>query len=214
MRIVEPATRALFRIQIEGIEHVPASGRAVLAANHVSSLDGVLLAVAVASRRRRMTRFLTAIEFFRKPMFGWALRAYRQIPIRRGAGDSGALDDAVETVRGGALAGIFPEGLVNPQPEGPLGRGRSGVARIALAAQSTVIPVGIWGTQRRWPRTGLRLVRPWRTRVALSFGRPVELQGDPGSYDDARAATDLVMGHIQTRVAAARALADEPRRPS
>lgn len=197
-------TRLLFRIRVIGIEHVPDRGPGIVAANHVSVLDGVALALVIGRHRRRMTRFLTAAEFFAKPTYAWALRLYRQIPIRRGEGDEGALDEAVRTVRAGALAGIFPEGQVNPLPDGPLQRGRTGVARVALATDAPVVPVGIWGTQWRWPRSGLRWGRPIRPAVVLAFGEPVAADGDPDSPDDARRLTDVVMDRIGEAVDRAR----------
>jgi 1-acyl-sn-glycerol-3-phosphate acyltransferase len=119
------------------------------------------------------------------------------------------LDEAVATVSAGAIAGIFPEGTVNP-PGGPLLRGRTGVARIALAAGAPVIPVGMWGTQVRWPRSGLTFRRPLRPSVALTFGPPIEPKGDPSSLDDIQAFTTLVMKRIAEQVAAARNLAEGP----
>ncbi len=175
----------------------------------MSALDGILLAYLVA-QRGRPTRYLVAAEFFDKRFHGFWLRRFKQIPIRRGMGDSGALDEAVATVQTGAIAGIFPEGTVNPRPGAPLLRGRTGVARIALAAGAPVIPVGIWGTQVRWPRTGLTFRRPLRPSVALTFGPPIEPKGDPSSLDDIQAFTTLVMTRIAEQVAAARNLAEGP----
>jgi 1-acyl-sn-glycerol-3-phosphate acyltransferase len=193
------------------MERIPRTGPAILAANHVSALDGVVLAYLVARRRSRPTRYLVAVEFFDRRFHGFWLRTFKQIPIRRGMGDSGALDEAVATVRSGAVAGIFPEGTVNPDPGGPRLRGRTGVARIALAAGAPVIPVGIWGTQVRWPRTGFRFRRPLRPTVALAFGPPVEPQGDPSSPDDIQAFTALVMTRIDQQTADGRDLAGRPR---
>lgn len=199
--------RVLFRIRVTDVEHVPLKGPVIVAANHVSVLDGIALALVIGQRRSRMTRFLTAAEFFRKPTYAWALRLYRQIPIRRGEGDEGALDEALRTVRTGALAGIFPEGKVNASPEGTLQRGRTGVARVALATGAPVIPVGIWGTQRRWPRSGLRWGRPVRTTIALTFGAPVIGDGNPESLQDTQRLTELVMERIAENVDRARAKA-------
>ena len=201
------AARALFRIRVAGIEHVPRTGAAVVAGNHVSAVDGVLLGLVVWDRGHRVTRFLTADEFFHGRLFGAVLRAYRQIPLRRGERDADALAEAVATVRAGAVAGIYPEGRVNPEPYGPLQRGRSGVARIALAADAPVIPVATWGTQERWPKPGLRFARPFRPVVAFVFGPPVVLVGDPGNPDEARAAAETVMAAIGKLVAVARTLA-------
>lgn len=201
------AVRALFRIRVEGLQHIPGDGAAIVAANHVSPLDGVLLGVVIWWRRRRATRFLTAAEFFRNPIFGAALRACGQIPIQRGQGDAGAIGRATAAATAGSLVGIFPEGRVNDRPDGPLQRGRTGAARLALAASTPVVPVGIWGTQRRWPRGGPRWTRPFRTVVAFSFGPPASLDGG-SAYEDAEAATEVVVRALEAQVAAARTLAE------
>ncbi len=208
LAVVGPALRLLFRIRWSGVERIPRSGRAILATNHVSALDGIVLAYLVARQRGRPTRYLVAAEFFDRRFHGFWLRTFKQISIRRGTGDSGALDEAVATVREGAIAGIFPEGTVNPRPVGALLRGRTGVARIALAAGAPVIPVGIWGTQLRWPRTGLTFRRPFRPWVALTLGPPIGPKGDPSSLDDIQAFTALVMMRIAEQVAEARTLAE------
>lgn len=200
--------RLLFRLRVEGADRIPSSGSAIVAGNHVSALDGVALALATGLGGRRMTRFLVAAEFFRKLWCGWALRLYRQIPIRRGARDQGALDVAIETIRGGALAGIFPEGTVNPEPGAGLLRGRKGAARIALATDAPVVPVGIWGTQARWPKPGLHLRRPWRPVVAISYGEAIPPKGDAGSAADVQAFTDVIIDAIAAQSERARELAE------
>ena len=92
--IADPIVRALFRVRVAGIHHVPLAGPAILAFVHVSVLDGPSLAAEVAWRRRRTLRFLVAAEIFHVPVSGWFLRRYRQIPVRRGESDTGALDEA------------------------------------------------------------------------------------------------------------------------
>jgi 1-acyl-sn-glycerol-3-phosphate acyltransferase len=205
--VVGFVARLCFRIRVEGIEHVPATGPAIVAGNHLSALDGVALGLVVGRRRQRMTRFLAGAEFFSRHVFGWALRSYRQIPLRRGAGDVEALDEAINTARSGALVGIFPEGRVNPHPDEGLQRGRRGAARIALAAGAPIVPVGIWGTHLRYPKEGLHVRRPWRRPLILAFGEPITVAGDPASADDAQRATDLLMQGIERQVEAARRLA-------
>ena len=200
--------RILFRTRIEGTEHIPSSGPAIVAGNHVSALDGVVLALVTGWQGRRTTKFLVAAEFFRKLWCGWALRLYRQIPLRRGQQDQGALDVAIETIRGGALAGIFPEGTVNPEPGAGLMRGRKGAARIALATDAPVVPVGIWGTQARWPKLGLHLRRPWRPVVAISYGEPIPPKGDAGSAADVQAFADVIIDAIAAQSERARELAE------
>lgn len=197
--------RALFRLRTAGAGHIPSSGPVVVAANHVSVLDGVVLALVVSERRHRVIRFLAAAELFEDPVRGGLLRLFRQIPVRRGARDVAALEDAIGAVARGGLLGIFPEGRVGDGPE--LQPGHRGVARIALAAGAPVVPTGIWGTQHRWPRSGLRLRRPLRPRLAVVFGPPVPPAGDPGSEADLAAFLDRVMEAIAEQVEAARALA-------
>ena len=199
--------RIAFRTRVEGLDRIPSSGPAIVAGNHVSALDGVVLTLVTGWRVRRMTRFLVAAEFFHKLWCGWALRLYRQIPLRRGQRDQGALDIAIETIRGGALAGIFPEGTVNPEPEAGLLRGRKGAARIALATEAPVVPVGVWGTLERWPKRGLHLRRPWRPVVAVSYGEPILPKGDPDSTDDLQAFTDVMIAALGVQAERARELA-------
>jgi 1-acyl-sn-glycerol-3-phosphate acyltransferase len=198
--------RLLFRIRVEGAEHVPDRGAAIIAANHVSALDGVVLGAVVWWRSRRAPRFLTAAEFFRNPVFGRVLRALGQIPIARGQGDAGALGRATAAASRGSAIGIFPEGRVNLSADGLLQPGRTGAARIALTTRAPIVPVGIWGTQERWPRDGLRSSRPFRTVVAVSFGAPVVLEGDATSFDDTQTATRVVMDAIERQVTIAREL--------
>jgi 1-acyl-sn-glycerol-3-phosphate acyltransferase len=204
-----PLVRAMFRIRVEGLEHVPASGPAILAFNHVSVLDGPVLGIEVAWRHRRETRFLVAAEFFGHPFNGAILRRFEQIPIRRGQGDEHALDEAIATVRRGALAAIAPEGAVNADGAVELQRVRRGVARIALPTGAPIVPAGIWGTQRRWPRSGLTFRRPWRPVVALAFGPPLLAPAD--AADEAAAVEDLtarLRERLATQVERARAIAD------
>jgi len=203
--------RAFFRVDVRGAENLPATGCAVVASNHRSVVDGVLLAL-VGARRGRAIRFLVAAEIFELRFAGWVLRTFDQIPIRRGSQDAGALDEAVDALRRGSVAGIFPEGRVNDDP-GML-RGRTGVARVALEAGAPVVPLGLWGTQARWPRSGLRLRLPLRPRVAVEIGAPVEPHGDVNEPTDVRAFTEEVMRAIEASAAQARSRAEgeRPRR--
>ncbi len=182
--LVRPIERALFRVTVEGIQSVPV-GPTILAFNHVSVLDGPCLAIETSLRLRRELRFLAAAELFDVFFFGWVLRSFDQIRIRRGQQDSGALDEAIALVHAGALAAIAPEGRVGENPDAGLQRIRSGLARVALPAGAQVVPVGIWGTQKRWPKSGLILARPLRRpRLAIVYGQPFSIPGDAGSSDD------------------------------
>jgi 1-acyl-sn-glycerol-3-phosphate acyltransferase len=207
--IVVLLVRALFRVRVAGIHHVPLEGPAILAFVHVSVLDGPCLAAEVAWRRRRTVRFLVASEIFDVPGSGWFLRRYRQIPIRRGERDGGALEEVIATVRRGAVTAIAPEGAVNPTP-GELQRIRSGIARIALTSGAPVIPVGIWGTHRRWSKTGRHWGRPLRPRLAFAFGEPIEPSGDVTAQDDVDAFVETIREALERQLTEARALAGDP----
>jgi 1-acyl-sn-glycerol-3-phosphate acyltransferase len=201
-------TSMFFRVRVEGANQVPARGPAIVAFNHVSVLDGPVLGGQVAKRRGRESRFLVAAEVFQTRIFGWVLRTFDQIPIRRGQGDVGALDEAIRTVAGGAIAAIAPEGRVNENGGAELLRIRRGVARLALNTSAPVVPVGIWGTQKRWPQGGLRFGAPWRPKLAFVFGDPLIPSGDPTDPGDIDAFTDRVREAIEIQVDRARAIAE------
>jgi 1-acyl-sn-glycerol-3-phosphate acyltransferase len=211
LALLGPAIRILFGVRTSGLEHVPRTGSLILAANHVSALDGILLSYAVARYMRRPTRYLVAAEFFAKPFHGFWLRRFQQIPIRRGQQDASALEEAIATVRSGAIAGIFPEGTVNAVPGGPLLRGHTGLARIALATGAPVIVAGVWGTQSRWPRSGLTFRGPLRPAVALAFAQPVLPEGRVDGPKDVEALTSRVMSRIDEQVRIARSIAERGR---
>ena len=205
--IFTPLLRLLLRVRVEGSEHVPSRGSAIVAFNHVSVLDGPVIAIETARRIRRETRFLVAAEVFRKPVIGWILRCYEQIPIRRGEADVDALDEAIDTVKKGALAAIAPEGRVNDDAETDLQRIRGGVARMALPTGAPIIPVGVWGTHRRWSRAGIHLHRPFRPRVGVAFGAPILPAGDVEDRSDIDSLTERLRERLVEQVARAKQLA-------
>jgi 1-acyl-sn-glycerol-3-phosphate acyltransferase len=176
--LVRAVMSIVFRIRIEGIEHVPRTGAVILAPNHVSVLDGPAVSAVTGTHRWRATRNLIAAEVF-SGVIGWILVRARQVPIRRGTGDAGALDEAVAAAESGSCVGIFPEGRVSDDPRAGLQRIRSGLTRIAIPSGAPVVPVGIWGTHEVWPRSGLdrtSLLR--RHTLALVYGEAVRARPD------------------------------------
>jgi 1-acyl-sn-glycerol-3-phosphate acyltransferase len=202
--VVTPLVHLVFRVRVTGVEHVPARGAAIVAFNHISALDGPVLAIEMSRRTRRETRFLVAAEFFRTLLFGWVLRTFDQIAIRRGQKDAHAFDAALDTLRAGALLAIAPEGSVNPEPHGELQRIRSGFARLALPTGTPIVPVGIWGTQDRWPKPGIHWGRPWRPRLAIAFGPPILPEGDATADADVGDLRDRLRQRLEQQVATAR----------
>ena len=183
--LLGPWLRLMFRPKVTGLEHVPREGGAIIASNHVSFLDGLLLPLVVPHRR---VMFLTKVKYIDKPFLRWFLAGAGVIPVAtddpRTVKD--AITAAVQVVLSGRLIGIFPEGTRSP--DGRLQRGKTGVARVALESGVPVIPAGIIGTDLAFPR-GARLPRPHSVRIA--FGPP--LQFAPSG--------DQVRGHVLTRTA-------------
>jgi 1-acyl-sn-glycerol-3-phosphate acyltransferase len=182
---------------IEGAQMVPVRGPAILASNHVSYLDPLVLAY-LADRRHRKVRFLAKAELFEKGLLGPLLRGAHQIPVKRGSADASAsLDAAVEALNRGECVTVFPEGTISLDLEPMVGK--SGTARLAQASGVPVTPVGLWGLQRvlykgRKPH--------WRTGVAetVTVGTPIHI----GPDEDVRKATDRIMTAICHQVARAR----------
>ncbi len=192
-----PPLRFGIQWTIEGAQMIPARGPAILASNHVSYLDPLVLAY-LADRRHRRVRFLAKAELFDKGLLGPFLRTAHQIPVRRGTTDASAsLDAAVEALRGGECVTVFPEGTISLDLDPMVGK--SGTARLAQASGVPVTPIGLWGLQRvlfkgRKPS--------WRTGVAeaVAIGAPVRI----GPDEDVREATDRIMSAICVQVARAR----------
>jgi 1-acyl-sn-glycerol-3-phosphate acyltransferase len=197
---------AAFRFSVEGVEEIPARGGALLAYNHVSVLDPIPVALAAARSGRRV-RFMALSELFEQGIVGWSLRITGQIPLRRGLGDWEAIGRVADVLRSGSLAAMSPEGTVGDGAA--LQPGQRGAARIALAAGVPIVPVGVWGTQHRWPRFGLRWGGPVRPVVGVSVGAPVPAEGQPRDRADVLALTERMMAELQTAVDRARLLAGQ-----
>lgn len=193
----------LFRMRWFGTENIPAEGSALLAANHISPLDPIFIALAPSAMGRAI-KFLAAAEFFEKPLVGRFLSKLHQIPVRRGGSDWKALEELAGVIRAGGLAGIFPEGMVGDAID--LGPGHRGAARLAMAAGVPVIPVGVWGTQLRWHRDGLRLGGPWRPTVTVVYGKALPVAGDPRDRQAIRELTDRTMSAIGVSLDRAKSL--------
>lgn len=196
--ILTPLFLLLWRVKVEGREHLPRHGPAVLAANHQSFCDSLFIPLVV---RRRVT-FLAKAEYFDSAKTAWFFRAAGQIPIRRGGGpvSERALVTAKEVLAEGHLLAVYPEGTRSDDQF--VHRGRTGVARLSREAGVTVIPVGVSGTVAVQP-VGSRRLRPFKT-VTVRFGPPMAM--DPTADPDApladhdhsrcRAFTDDLMHQI------------------
>jgi 1-acyl-sn-glycerol-3-phosphate acyltransferase len=177
-----------------GLDHLPPTGGAILAANHLSVADQLFLAVLTP----RHIAFWAKAEYFRSSglrgrLTARAVTALGAIPVERGGGRAAlaAFDAAVPVLRAGGLVAVFPEGTRSP--DGRLYRGRTGVVRLADRAGVPIIPVGIRGTDRlRPPDTCL----PRRGPVSITFGAAIPVRLETPA--DIRRLTDTLMSTIQT----------------
>jgi 1-acyl-sn-glycerol-3-phosphate acyltransferase len=192
--ILTPILRFLFRVRAEGVEHVPASGAAILASNHVSFSDSIFLPLML---RRRVT-FVAKAEYFEERKTAWFFRAVGQIPIKREGGSASqrALESATEVLRGGQLFGIYPEGTRSP--DGRLYKGHTGVARLALQNRVPVIAVAMVGTREAQP---IGQVKPrFFMPITVRFSKPLTFERYYDRADDPRVLreiTDSIMFELR-----------------
>ncbi len=153
---------AYFRLEINGLAHLPTRGPAIVAGNHPSVLDGILLLIASP----RPVRFLVAEEFFFHPSLHWLFNGMGCIPVYRTRSNNGdALHAAVEALRRGEVIGIFPEGTT--LDGGRLRIVRRGVGLLALRTGAPVVPFGICGSGAAFPE-GARIPRPGRINLTVA----------------------------------------------
>jgi 1-acyl-sn-glycerol-3-phosphate acyltransferase len=191
--ILTPILRIAYRIRVEGREHLPKHGAVILASNHRSFLDSIFIPLIV---RRRVT-FVAKAEYFDDPKTAWFFRAVGQIPIRREGGDAseGALAAATDVLEDGGVFAIYPEGTRTR--DGLLHKGKTGVARLALATGAPIVPVGLIGTDECQP-TNAKLPRLFR-KVTIRFGTPLLMERYAGRENDRlvlRQITDELMFEI------------------
>ncbi|MFP5353182.1 MAG: lysophospholipid acyltransferase family protein [Actinomycetota bacterium] len=170
--VLKPLLRALYGIKVEGLNNVPKKGPAIIAANHLSFLDSFFIPLVV---KRRKVTYLAKADYFKSWKTAWFFRMAGQIPIEREGGKKSevALNTALEVLKEGKLLGIYPEGTRSPNDK--LHRGRTGVARLALAAQVPIIPCGLIGTLDVMPPDAKLPKLFGRPKVIVRFGKPLEL---------------------------------------
>ena len=166
------------RIEFDGLENIPATGPAILVFNHRSYFDPIVMVLVIAKTGRNI-RGLGKKEVFDAPIVGRLMAASGGIRVDRGTGSDEPLDAAIAAVEAGELLMIAPEGTIPRGPAffDPVLKGRWGAARIAAATGAPVIPIGLWGTEKVWPRSS-RLAKVSltdRPLVTVSIGPPVKL---------------------------------------
>ena len=186
--------KIVHRVHFERGDHIPASGPAIIVANHISETETLALARLVTGHHR-FPHFLAKAELFDWPIVGRIMRAARQIPVVRGTARAGeSLAAAAKTLQRGQVVCVYPEGTRTREPDLRPGPAKTGAARLSLAHPDVpVIPVGMWG-----PRPGTKHL--WRRHaVRMIVGEPLDLSpwaGRDQDPDAVRAATELIMARI------------------
>jgi 1-acyl-sn-glycerol-3-phosphate acyltransferase len=190
---------ALTRVRVEGaLASIPRHGPLIIAANHASNLDPVVIGAHVLPRLGRRIQWMGKKELFSWPIVGVVARQGGVHPVDRGSADVEAFRLASRILDEGHLLLVFPEGTRSH--DGALGPARDGVAVLALRSGAPIVPVGIAGSYGVWPR-GQRLPHPGG-RVTVRIGSPFRLADELPSGTDRRAAKGLATDLIMRRIAA------------
>ncbi len=194
-QLARPAFLPFVRFEISGLGNVPSHGAAIVVANHRSYFDAGAVAVTLA-RTGRAARFLGKKEVFDAPVIGSLASALGGIRVERASGSLEPLKAAAEALAGGEVVALMPQGTI---PRGPAFfepelKGRWGAARLAKLSGAPVIPVGLWGTEKVWPRSSrlpnvLNLTNP--PLVTVKIGKPVKLEHKSLKADTRRIMTAI-----------------------
>jgi 1-acyl-sn-glycerol-3-phosphate acyltransferase len=192
--VLGPWLRLIFWPHVEGREHLPRRGAAILAGNHLSFCDSIFMPLVV---RRRVTFVAKQEYFIGRGLKGRLKRLFfvgtGTIPVDRSGGQAAraAIDTGLRVLRSGKLFGIYPEGTRSP--DGRLHRGKTGVARLALESGAVVIPAVMLNSDKIQP---IGKVLPRIRRARIRFGKPLDFSRHANSVGDRfveRAITDEIM---------------------
>jgi 1-acyl-sn-glycerol-3-phosphate acyltransferase len=188
--------RIFSSVNVEGRwDRLPRTGPLIVAVNHVSNADAVVVDGWFQPRLGRRIHWLGKREMVEWPILGWFVRRLSVHPIDRGTGDIDAFRTALRVLEDGHVLLAFPEGTRSAS--GVLGEGKEGVASLALRAAAPIVPIGLAGTRRLWPRGG----KPrFGSHVTMRVGDPFSLAEELPTGIDRRAAkaagTELIMRRI------------------
>ncbi len=191
------------RLTVQGSHHVPRTGGAVMASNHVSYLDFIFCGLG-ALESRRLVRFMAKESVFRHRVSGPLMRGMRHIPVDRGAGAE-SYAAALAALRAGEVVGVFPEATISRSFT--VKELKSGATRMACEAAVPVLPVALWGTQRLWTKGRPRTLTRRHTPITILVGEPLH----PAAYPDAGAMSADLKTRLQELVdRAQREYPDQP----
>jgi 1-acyl-sn-glycerol-3-phosphate acyltransferase len=194
-------SQALTRVRLEGdLGAIREEGPVILASNHVSNLDGVVLGSWLVPVIPRRIHMLGKKEMFDWPVVGWVARNGGVHPVDRGGADIEAFRLAERILDEGHVLLIFPEGTRSR--DGELQAARDGLAMLALRTRAPIVPIGVADSDRVWPR-GQKLPRPRPgSRVTVRIGTPFRLADELPAGVDRKTAKGLATELIMRRIAA------------
>lgn len=183
------------RFDIQGTEHVPRRGGAVLVSNHIGYLDFIFCGLT-ARPAKRLVRFMAKESVFRHRVSGPLMRAMKHIPVDRAQGVE-AYRHALRALRSGELVGMFPEATISPSFT--LKSFKSGAARLAQESGTPLLPVALWGTQRLWTKGHKRDMGRNHFPITIRVGEPV--RSEP--TESAESVTERLRHRVQDLLEAA-----------
>ncbi|KFZ83288.1 glycerol acyltransferase [Amycolatopsis sp. MJM2582] len=192
------------RIRVEGTEHIPSKGGAVIACNHVSYLDFIFCGLG-AQPAKRLVRFMAKKEIFSNRVAGPLMRGMHHISVDRGAGLA-SYREAVERLKAGEVVGVFPEATISRSFT--VKDIKSGAVRMAAEAGVPVVPMALWGTQRLWTKGRPKDLTKRHVPISILVGEPMHPKAD----EDA----EVLSKDLRVRMSALvdRVQADYPEKPS
>jgi 1-acyl-sn-glycerol-3-phosphate acyltransferase len=198
--VVVPLVSLAARFRVENKNKLPATGAYILAPNHYSEIDPLVVG-SLLWRLGRKPRFLAKASLFQVPVVGWLLRKSGQVPVERRGGGGAPLEAAGRVAEQGQVVIVYPEGSLTRDPELWPMRGKSGAARMALQHGIPVIPMAHWGIQQIMGRYSKKISIFPRKTVTVKIGDPVDLSAFEGRPLDAATlseATEVIMQSITT----------------
>lgn len=192
--------RIIVRARVRHRELLPKSGPVIIAPNHYTDFDVIVVGLTIW-KLGRAPRFFAKASLFQVPVLGWMFRRVGLIPVERGGATAArALQAARAEVEAGRLVVMYPEGSLTRDPENWPMRGKTGAVRLALQSGAQLVPMATWGALRILPRWSHRVkLWPPRQGVDVIFGEPFDLspwRGKPMTSEVLQQATDALMQRI------------------